>query len=196
MQGWLACNKYPSPLCTRIYFLFLFSGESWLWQHLTEHAARVCGPWAGLSPELRQDLHALRWPLPSHVPHPVHPPSAKQRLPPKHSGPLVLGANSYYTNSTPPTHSSSGQQLLLCPGCGFVHRRGHGVGLPSGLHHTGDSKTAACAKTQKLGDVSAFTARRLAPVAEETERMADIKEEEVLLPKVLPYPEASPSLHQ
>lgn len=114
------------------------------------------------------------------MPHPVHPPSTKQRLPLKRSGPPVCGANSVRTQ-----HPSQGQRAFLRPCCWFSPWCGVGGGLSGGLHQTSDAQTAALTKTQKQGDVTALTARGLAPVAEETERMADIKEEEVLLPKVV-----------
>lgn len=114
------------------------------------------------------------------MPHPVHPPSAKQRLPLKRKGPAVPGADSIHAQ-----RPSQGQRVFLCPRCGFFPRCGDGAGLSGGLHQTSDAQTAALTKTQKQGDVAALTARGLAPVAEETEMMADIKEEEVLLPKVV-----------
>lgn len=114
------------------------------------------------------------------MPHPGHPPSTKQRLPLKRSGPAVPRASSIHGTQ----HPSQGQRVFLRPRRGFFHRCGDGAGLSDGLHQTSDAQTAALAKTQKQGDVAALTARGLAPVAEETEGMADVKEE-VLLPKVV-----------
>lgn len=108
------------------------------------------------------------------MPHPVHPPSTKQRIPLKRAGPAVPRANGSHTQPL-----SRGPRALLRPYRGFFSRCGNGAGLSVFLHQTSDPQTAALSKTQKQGDVPAFTARRLAPVAGGREKMAGVKEEEV-----------------
>lgn len=170
-----------------MYFFFLLSsGKPRLRQHLAEHAACVRGPWAGLSPELRETLHALCRPLPSHVPHPVHPPYAQQRLPRQRQGYAVPRSDCAHTHAhAHAQHPSQGRRILLYARGGLLHQRGHGARLSGVLRQTSDAQTAALTETQKQGDVTALTARGLASVAGETERMADIKEEEIFLPKVV-----------
>lgn len=94
--------KFPYTRC----LCHLLSGKPRLWQHPTQHAAHFCGSWARLSAQLCQVLHALCWPVPPDVPHPVHPSPTKQRLPSERPGPSLITANPFGPYSSPPFWSS------------------------------------------------------------------------------------------